>query len=121
MLGRYKVTIQLALEQRYTVNICKNRFDLAPLHKPICGFSLFNMKPDSTYHRQNSLSFHQVSNLQVLVTKTKSIHPHIQISAYIKELQVLKLGNTDDVTKKSGVAYQIYTWHNFLFTEQHFL
>lgn len=46
ILGNYKVTTQWALEQRYTVIICKNRLNIAPVHKLVCGFSLFNMKPD---------------------------------------------------------------------------
>jgi len=54
-------------------------------------------------------------NLLIHPTKTKSIHPHLQISAYKKELQVTKLGNTDDVTKDSGVPRYTYTLHNFLF------
>jgi hypothetical protein len=56
-------------------------------------------------------------NLLIHPTKTKPIHPNIQISAYKKELQVLKLGNADDVTKESGVPHYPYTLHNLLFHE----
>jgi len=60
-------------------------------------------------------------NLLIHPTKTKFIHPHVQIPAHKKELQVMKLGNADDATKESGVPHYTYTSQNFLFHEQYIL
>lgn len=65
------------------------------------------MIPKSLHtHRIRTLVI-KSQNLLIDPTKTKSIHPHIQISAYKNELQVMKLGNADDVTKESDVPHYI--------------
>jgi len=60
-------------------------------------------------------------NLLIHPAKTKAIHPHVQISAYKKELWIMKPGNADDVTKESGVPHYTYTVHNSLFHERYIL